>query len=1204
MPPIAPELTSEQHAALHTRDVSVALAAGAGCGKTFVLTERFLSHLDPAFPGQQQPARLPELVAITFTERAAREMRDRIRRKCHERVMQAATAEQAQHWLELLRELDSARVSTFHSFCGSLLRAHAVEAGLDPSFRILEESQAATLLTELIDDQLRQQLSRREPAVMDLAVKIGLEDLREKLMRLLRGARTIDFESWRNRTPDEVLSAWTKFFGETACPALLEEFSMGSQARAVLSVLKQFVPVGTEMLDRRSALLDLIPALADSSHPAANLEAIHQKARVSGTKPKDWPSPEVYTRFKDAATALRECVKKLQPLLQFDAEGARLTAECGLKLLSVAEPMVQAFAARKHELSCLDFDDLLISARKLLTDPRHESVRRRAAAQIRLLLVDEFQDTDPLQVELVEALCDRDVAGGKLFFVGDYKQSIYRFRGADPQVFSDLTSRIHPKGQLPLSQNFRSQPAILAFVNALFRDDLHKYAPLHKQRPQVSPTPAIEFLWAPKDADAPIKENAEQMRRREARWIARRLRQMLDSGARIVWDQNVPPGEAARARAIQPRDIALLFRALSDVQYYEEALRDHGIDYYLVGGHAFYTQQEIFDLLNLLRAIDIACDEVSLAGALRSPFFSLADETLFWLVQHKQGLAAGLFASDLPPQLDAAERRRAGHAAATLRALRAKKNRLPIADLINEALARTGYDAVLVAEFLGERKLANLRKQIDGARSFDRTAIFTLSDFITQLSELVAEQPKEPLAATHPETTDVVRLMTIHSAKGLEFPVVVVPDLSRREPIGGYSARFHPQLGPLIKLSKEVQPDQPLCGLDMLKQVEALEDSQERLRLLYVATTRAADYLMLSSSLTDLDAEEHATSWMKLLSERFDLLTGQMRVELPGDYEIPAITVTTTEPPLVKPVSSVHGQRRILQSLEAARQMALAGDVPLPPTIAPAPVDARARRQFSFSRLSGALKLKPPEELTSDESEVRPTSHRSAVGWDQRACERRPTINANLGDHGGPARPGAACPTLHPLELGTLVHAVLEEVPFGSPFDVALAVQRLAPQYVQTPGAPPHEAIEMISRFLSTSRAAQLAAARQRHVELEFLLAWPPGNADDGCRYLEGVMDCLYQDAAGDWQLLDYKTNQVTAETLDEVAAGYEMQMLVYALAAERILKITPKTLVLHFLRPGLEKQFELNDQSRRRALEMVDRCIAAFLAAANTGEL
>ena len=299
----------------------------------------------------------------------------------------------------------------------------------------------------------------------------------------------------------------------------------------------------------------------------------------------------------------------------------------------------------------------------------------------------------------------------------------------------------------------------------------------------------------------------ERNRRREAEWIARRLRSMLDSGEPLVGD-HAESGEAAM-RAVRPGDITLLFRALTNVEYYEEALRRYCIDYYLVGGHAFYAQQEIFDIVNLLRAIASPCDEVSLAGILRSPMFGLLDETLYGLSKHEGGLSGG-FWSMLEKVVSATLRKSPGNwptnapeeqtrvrfAAETLGELRAMKDRLPIARLLHKALEMTGYDALLLAEFMGERKLANLHKLIEQARQFDAGGIFTLADFITQLAQFVARQPDEPLAATQPESNKAVRLMSIHQSKGLEFPVVVVVDVAR--PRRGPTARWpsRPSLAP------------------------------------------------------------------------------------------------------------------------------------------------------------------------------------------------------------------------------------------------------------------------------------------------------------------------------------------------------------------------------------------------------------------------
>lgn len=1152
---VSSTLTEQQQRAIRTRKVSVALSAGAGCGKTHVLTERFLSHLDPSAGTGGECCRLPELVAITFTDRAAREMRDRIRSRCHERLIAADNDNEAEHWLRLIRELDAARVSTIHSFCGSLLRSHAVDAGLDPRFRTLEQNQASTLLAEVIDDELRRQLTARQPAAMQLVVRFGLDGLRNKVRVLLAGAHNIDAETWLRRTPDQIVELWLDFYRTTAFPLLLKRITTTSAAQAVRRMAREQPCTHATQLERFRSLTSLFERVDRGKDLDANLKLIRDQAMVKFVRANHWQSEDAYQDFKEAAEKLRDDIDKLD----FDLDRAAPAAEAGLHLLEVMQPIQRAYTARKQELGCLDFDDLLLRAHDLLTRDGSESLRHQVAGRIRLLLVDEFQDTDPLQVELVKALCDGDISHGKLFFVGDYKQSIYRFRRADPQVFRALSEEIPKAGRLPLTENFRSQPAILDFINGLFCQAMGAdYEPLVPHRPQVSPTPAVEFLWSP-PPEGVARPTVGEMRHREADWIARRLRALHDSRAPLVWDREADKRGQPAARPLEFGDVALLMRALSDVEQYEEALRRYDIPYYLVGGHAFYAQQEVFDLLNLLRTINSPSDEVSLAGVLRSPYFSLSDESLFWLCQHAGSLANGLFSRRLPAQLPADQAARVRFAAQTLKQLRAKKDRVPIADLMGEVLSATGYDGVLLAEFLGERKLANLRKLIDQARAFDRSALFTLADFITQLAEFVAEQPKEALAATHPESTNVVKLLTIHAAKGLEFPLVVVPDLGRKPVNSAPAAAYHPQLGPLVKLPAD-HPEHGFCGLDLYEMLEAEEEEQERIRLLYVATTRAADYLLLSSSVKDLEKPEGP--WMTLLAERYDLRSGAVQGSLPDGYAAPRARVTLDEPP--QPADrGVAGKRpSLIELAEQAAHLAAVGDVAATPFSGPVAADLTARRQFSFSRLHGKLKVPHAAAEAVEPVPVPP-----------------PTVQVDA------------------LELGTLVHAVLAEIPFGQSVDVAALVARHAARQLLD-GTTEGEARRLVAQFLGTPRAAVLAAARELHAEQEFLLAWPPGTKAEDAQFLQGFLDCLYQDAAGAWHVLDYKTNQVDAATLAATASEYEMQMLVYALAVERILGQPPASIVLHFLRPSLEYEFQLDATTRRKLLDVVNRGIDAFVHA------
>lgn len=1229
MATVADSLTPEQQAALGTRDVPVALSAGAGCGKTFVLTRRFLSYLEPDPATGQPPARLHEIVAITFTERAAREMRDRIRKACQARVLEAATDELADYWLSIVRDLESARILTIHAFCGALLRSHAVEAGLDPHFAVLDAVQGTALFTEVVDDYLREKLAARDPDTMDLVTHYGLDGARGMIRTFVGQRDRIDFAAWLTRTPQQVVDTWAEYHAKRLVPQAVGQVAGSPHAVQLIELLRDNEPKNARMKDRRAYILEHLPKLEQATDPVEALARLREHCTTQyGGAAKGWHDPEVYGPISEAIKALRDEIDSVLGILRFDPAEALPAAELGLQLLRFAEPIVRRFDQRKRELGCLDFDDLLVQARDLICPPQRRELRQRIAAGIKALLIDEFQDTDPLQVELVRALCadqleaagyvppldgaadDGTFPASKLFFVGDFKQSIYRFRRADPRVFRQLRRETPQKGRLPLRRNFRSQQQILAFVNALFGGVFgDEYEALESHRGQLNDGPCIEFLWAtPQGEEAPVDEqdsaaktpsrSVAELRELEADWVARRLRQLLDEQAQIVYERAPGPDgkPQARLRAVRPGDIAILFRALSNVAVYEQALERYGLDYYLVGGHAFYAQQEIFDLLNLLRALAYPGDLVSLVGVLRSPFFSLSDETIFWLAQHRNGISGGLFDTTLPPALDAQQTERVVFAAQTIRKLRAAKDRMPVAELIQQALATTAYDATLLAEFLGERKLANLRKLIDLARTFDASGVLTLADFITQLSEFVAKQPDEPLAATHPEDTDVIRLMTIHQSKGLEFPVVVVPDLGRRPPNASNRVAFDPQLGPLVS----PPGSDAVVGLTFFNKLEAIEEEAERHRLLYVATTRAADYLILSSSMDE--PGQTKAPWLKLLSQRFDLLEGKPASDVQC-AETPRITVTLKRP---EPPGPPRTRRRpqLERLIEQAAEAVDSESYPPLDSVRPVKVDAAARREFSFSRLSSAFEALAPRDETSrteggraDDTEQVAVGTVAAVAAEEAVTAPQPTLDREVWSD--------------PRELGTLVHAALEVIDFAKPpgpVNLAKMVKRLAGEYLNrdNPHAvaagkePPEveEAIKLIGPFLKSPRVKALAQARQVEREIEFLLAWPP-SANDAAgpqRYFRGFIDCLYQDGDGNWHLLDYKTNRVTEATVDVVAQHYQMQMFVYSLAVEQVLGVRPASATLYFLRLEKDYTFTFTEEDRARMIQQVSRGMADWI--------
>jgi ATP-dependent helicase/nuclease subunit A len=1174
MPVERPELTSEQIDAVATSDVSVALSAGAGCGKTFVLTQRFLKQLAPECG--RDP--LHGTVAITFTERAAREMRDRIRGACHQELMRCPAGE-VDHWQKIVRGLDAARISTIHSFCASLLRSFAVDAGIDPGFGLLDAATATAFLRGVVDETVRDLLSRGDEGTMQLVFVYGLERTKEHIQRLVQDRFRIEFGRFQDLTAEMLADEWLKRWREECVPQLRNKLIEADATQRLVTLLKAHEPAHAEMQRRRVCLLELLSGSGDAAELLPMLETLRSVAQVKGGGGKQaWDDEETYKEVMNQLTELRNSIDKMMGDLCIEHAQVQATAEIGLIAVRVTHTVAKRYDAMKNEAGLVDFDDLLLLTRDLLRDS--PSVRSRAACGIKYLLVDEFQDTDPVQSEIVRQLCGERLLDGKLFLVGDVKQSIYRFRRADPGVFSALREEIPSQGRLPLTTNFRSQPSILHFINCLFAASMGTaYEPLRPfDSRQLSPTPAIEFLFASGEASAKgEREKVEERRIREADWIARRIRTLLEETTSRIREVD-PDSSEAKLRPARQGDIAILFRTLRHVAIYEEALRSYGIDYYLVGGRAFYAQQEIHDLVNLCRYLDERDDEIALAGVLRSPFFSLRDETLYALVENAGTLQQSL-TQDAPNSLPADQRRQFEYAADVLAELLRKKDRLPLAKLLNLAVERTGYDAALLNEFLGRRKIANLHKLIEIARQFDRTGFCTLKDFVERLRDSLAEQTDEELAPTHPETSDVVRLMTVHQAKGLEFPVVFVADMDWKMQGSGAAARFHPELGPLLPPALNGAESQPNLGRKIHKLIEDTEDRAETMRLLYVATTRAADYLILSAG---LQADRKPRSpWLGLLAERFNLETGLPaidpylgRISL-GEVvqeEIPEIRVHH-DPPAVsgftKPLPD--GRLPLAELPQAVAQVEPALLPEMIPAICP---DARARRQLSVSAIED--RVAKVEEADSE--------RRGGQSGGSQSMES---------SHGGIDSGDRAVAVA--TDLGTLVHRVLERIDFGSPQPVATLVEAcLRSQSRAGDDVLRSAALRRIETFLNSGLSAEVADASLCYRELDFRLRWPIASQSDEPLTIAGTIDCLLRSPEGKWKILDYKTGHAPKDNPAAFLAKYRVQLVLYALAVRELIGRWPDGIEVIRLEEQDTRSipFELTDQIVAATSQQIDVAI------------
>ena len=469
------------------------------------------------------------------------------------------------------------------------------------------------------------------------------------------------------------------------------------------------------------------------------------------------------------------------------------------------------------------------------------------------------QDTNPLQWEIIRLLTGEDYQGGRLFLVGDLKQSIYRFRGAEVEIMTGLAESYqdHQQGAvLVLDENYRTKPQVAGVINELcqelFATESYPYHPLLPLADQAdSGEGRVEVLMA-----------AEQ----EPELLAARLRKMVEEAELMI---DTGSGE----RPVQYRDIALLFRVRTGMKQFEDALTATSVPYVVNAGIGFYARQEIQDQINLLRVVECQDDSLALAGVLRSPFCQLSDEALFWLAT-PDGLARGFFGAEGGPrersEISRPERARIARFYTLLQALRENAHLLSIPELLRLAWRQTGYLETAAALPGGTRIVANLEKLLVRAEEFAAKGYSGVGDFVGFLRHLSTLEVREGEAATSLQEGDVVKLMTVHAAKGLEFPVVVLPELARSFNLKRHSlVAYHPGWGLVHKVRTKEGKWLPTAQTRRVQESEERAEISELKRLFYVALTRARDYLLLSGTDTEVKADriDDASSWMEWLGQ-------------------------------------------------------------------------------------------------------------------------------------------------------------------------------------------------------------------------------------------------------------------------------------------------------------------------------------------------
>ena len=770
----------EREAAATDLDTTFFVEAAAGTGKTTALVARIVSAVESG------RARLGEIVAITFTEKAAGELKVRLREKLEEAL-------KGNKRKEALADLERAHITTIHSFCAWILRERPIEAVVDPLFAVADELQRRLLFEEAWDEWLEAELGKNPPALRQaLLFGVELDTLPELAALLVEHRDRLPAVKWP--APETV-----DVDGVVA--------ELRSAAPTLERCLKHFTLRSENAYKRTRTLLDSLPSLSHAS--------VERKMAVLRSLELTGPKARAHLDSEEAFRELRDTIKQLGSLLESFAAAA--DHNFLVELVVWLRGFVDHFQKAKHDRALLDFDDLLMKTRDVLRG--NAEVRRELQQRFKFVLIDEFQDTDPVQTEVVLLLGEG--VPGKLFVVGDPKQSIYGFRRADIEMYAGTRREIERKGRvLTFRQNFRSASTILDWVNDVFTKILVKstdgdYQPEYiglASWPELQTTHAAVTLLRPKQS---LKASTDELRRTEATAVARYLRQQVDSGA-FEWS-----------------DVALLFRSFTGVETYGDVLQGQGVPFRIIGGKGYYQRQEIQTLSSLLSCLDNPADKLNLVATLRSPLFGWADELVF-LTTATQGLDYLTEAST-----DAVEQVK--QTFALLRELHARRHDFSVAGYVEHVFALTRIcEAFFACQPDGAQCVANLLKALELARQLETAGVRSLRAFVRRLRDTVLGGVEEEPSPASEESENVVRVLTMHKAKGLEFPVVVLPDLAGRSSDSGAKLLFRRNGSCELRFASRRTAGFDEADADCKKREEA-----EEIRLLYVATTRAKKRLVI-----------------------------------------------------------------------------------------------------------------------------------------------------------------------------------------------------------------------------------------------------------------------------------------------------------------------------------------------------------------------
>ncbi len=861
---------SDEKLRLFNLEQNSIVSASAGTGKTTALTELIIRWIEDA-PDERS---LHDLVAITFTEKAAGEMKQRIRDFVLNRLEQG---QNLQLWERVRRSLSASYIGTIHAFCTRILRERAYQFDLDPDFSVLQEREASRQFSRIVKEHISEAIRRGESDVQELLRNFGFQEQRttthdlqgvlETLLQQCRnnGIRPVDArehtEKFIDRIPSKIdrrVNACIEAVDEILDLPIDEDTATGKS-------LRQFQKVAASLQDWLSQIgpnTDIVE-FAEWRNRAesilkGNVSADLSEAREPLRKYLGYPKSQPNSSSRGD---LQKMVALLHAEPLHDA------------LLDHLIRINRTYRSYKRNRGALDFDDLLFTVRDGLRDD--QILRDHYKSRFDLLLIDEFQDVNRIQYELLFYLSEKknssnriseeesfrdqiELEPGKFVVVGDPKQSIYMFRGADVSLFQQTIQDVTERNghTFHFRENFRSVPDLVHFFNGfcrtLFSSREDPFYVAYDQRDDLLPTrddprgnstPCVELLTPPG-----LTGSSDEMRAEEAETLANRIKKLLDgtSGSVQVTDSE----RADATRAPEPGDVAVLFRSTSHVQQYERAFRQRDIPYQLFKGQNFFNQPEIRDISNLFSFLATPNRPTPLLGYLKSPLVGVTDDALVQLKHRAEtefdGDITDAFWNVDPSAFTEGNGAKIDRAREQLRDFLQRRDRIAPSDLVRHVRCSTDVDGVLAHQARGEQALANLDK-LEALLNREDENTMRFFEAARYLQQSVHEEAVEEEAPVSGNGTDQVQIMTVHSAKGLEFPIVCIADMGSVKPRVHDQHLFDPDLGVGIRWrNPETDIPHHTWSYTRIRERRKEKTKAESERLLYVAMTRAQDYLMLS----------------------------------------------------------------------------------------------------------------------------------------------------------------------------------------------------------------------------------------------------------------------------------------------------------------------------------------------------------------------